>query len=76
VAIAILIAAAAITAAISLFPPAEAKPPGGGGGGGCICPMVWAPVECDNGKTYSNQCVANCHNAKNCVPTGPGPIEL
>lgn len=35
---------------------------------GCVCPMVYAPVKCDNGKTYSNLCVANCNKAKNCVP--------
>ena len=37
---------------------------------GCRCPLVYAPVVCDHGKTYPNPCVANCHNAKNCVPTG------
>jgi len=36
----------------------------------CICPKIYAPVVCDNGKTYPNQCVANCRHAKNCVPTG------
>jgi len=35
----------------------------------CICPNVYAPVICDNGKTYPNLCVANCKHAKNCVPT-------
>jgi hypothetical protein len=44
--------------------------------GGCVCPMYYAPVECDNGRVYSNQCVADCNKAKNCVPIGPGPIEL
>ena len=34
----------------------------------CICPMVYAPVICDKGRTYPNQCVADCRNAKNCVP--------
>ena len=38
--------------------------------GGCICPQVYAPVKCSNGKTYPNQCVANCQHAKDCVPTG------
>jgi hypothetical protein len=38
--------------------------------GPCRCPLLYAPVKCDNGKTYPNLCVANCHNAKNCVPTG------
>ena len=38
--------------------------------GGCICPDVYAPVKCSNGRTYSNACVASCNKAKNCVPTG------
>lgn len=38
--------------------------------GACRCPLIYAPVACDHGKTYPNQCVADCHNAKNCVPTG------
>jgi hypothetical protein len=42
--------------------------------GGCICPLIYAPVTCDGGKTYSNQCVANCHHARNCVPSG-GAIQ-
>jgi hypothetical protein len=36
--------------------------------GGCVCPMVYAPVVCDNGKTYSNLCVARCAHAKGCEP--------
>jgi hypothetical protein len=43
--------------------PAEAAGP-------CRCPLVYAPVVCDHGKTYPNPCVAECHNATNCVPTG------
>ena len=38
--------------------------------GPCRCPLIYAPVVCDHGKTYPNLCVANCHHAKNCVPTG------
>lgn len=38
--------------------------------GGCRCPLIYAPVKCDNGKTYANQCLADCQHAKNCVPTG------
>jgi len=38
--------------------------------GGCRCPLIYAPVVCDKGKVYPNLCVAECHNAKNCVPTG------
>lgn len=36
----------------------------------CRCPLIYAPVQCDHGKVYPNQCVADCHHAKNCVPTG------
>jgi hypothetical protein len=39
-------------------------------GSACRCPLIYAPVVCDNGRTYPNQCVANCHHAKGCVPTG------
>lgn len=42
----------------------------------CICPLYYAPVRCDNGRTYSNQCFANCARATGCVPMGPGPIDL
>lgn len=38
--------------------------------GPCRCPLIYAPVQCDNGKVYPNPCVAECHNARNCVPTG------
>ena len=38
--------------------------------GACRCPLIYAPVICDNGKVYSNQCFANCAHAKNCVPYG------
>jgi len=43
--------------------PAEAKGP-------CRCPLIYAPVQCDNGTVYPNLCVAECHNGRNCVPTG------
>ena len=36
----------------------------------CRCPLIYAPVLCDHGRTFPNQCVADCHNAKNCVPIG------
>jgi hypothetical protein len=39
-------------------------------GGPCICPQIYAPVECRGGKIYPNQCVADCRNAKDCVPIG------
>lgn len=34
------------------------------------CPLIYAPVICDHGKTYPNQCVADQHHAQNCVPLG------
>ena len=34
------------------------------------CPLIYAPVICDHGKTYPNLCVANQHHAKNCVHAG------
>jgi hypothetical protein len=42
---------------------------------GCICPLIFAPVTCDHNKTYPNQCVADCHHAKNCVPSGIGAAQ-
>jgi hypothetical protein len=36
----------------------------------CICPKIYAPVVCDNGKTYPNACIADCRNGRNCVPVG------
>jgi len=38
--------------------------------GPCFCPLVYAPVICDHGKTYPNIYCARCKNATNCVPTG------
>ena len=38
--------------------------------GPCFCPLLYAPVICDHGKTYPNPCVADCRGGKNCVPTG------
>ncbi len=44
-------------------------------GGGCPrkgiqCPMVYDPVTCSNGVTYSNSCVAYVNCATGCVPAG------
>jgi hypothetical protein len=36
----------------------------------CRCPLIYAPVVCDKGRQYPNQCVADCHHATNCVPSG------
>ena len=55
---------AAGVGALSLFTEAQA-------GGACRCPLIYAPVQCDHGKVYPTPCVADCHNTKNCVPTGP-----
>lgn len=35
-----------------------------------VCPQIYAPVICDNGKVYPNQCYADKARAKNCVPYG------
>lgn len=32
-----------------------------------ICPAIYDPVTCSNGKTYSNQCFANADCATGCV---------
>ena len=45
-------------------PEAQAK------GGRCVCPQVYAPVICDKGKVFPNQCVADCRRSKNCEPLG------
>ncbi len=50
---------------ILLTEPVQAAKPGGG-----PCPKIYAPVVCDNGKTYPNQCVADRRHAENCEPVG------
>ena len=35
-----------------------------------LCPLIYAPVICSNGKVYPNQCYADKAKAKNCVPYG------
>lgn len=44
--------------------------PGGGGGGPKLCPDVYAPVLCPNGKVYPNSCYASRAGQTNCVPYG------
>jgi len=63
--VATLAALAIVVGAAAIFTEIEAAP--------CRCPLLYAPVRCDDGKVYSNQCFANCRNATNCVPIG-GPI--
>jgi hypothetical protein len=53
----VVIAAAAVVGWVSKT---MAAPP--------VCPKIWAPVICDNGKIYPNQCEADKHHAKNCEP--------
>ena len=36
--------------------------------GPCRCPKIYAPVICDHGRSFANPCLAECHNATNCVP--------
>jgi hypothetical protein len=45
----------------ALVSSAEAKGPN-------PCPLIYAPVICDHGKIYPNQCEADRHHAKNCEP--------
>jgi hypothetical protein len=33
-----------------------------------ICPLIYAPVTCNNGVTYSNQCFADAACATGCKP--------
>ena len=33
-----------------------------------ICPLIFAPVTCNNGVTYSNQCFADAACARGCHP--------
>jgi hypothetical protein len=63
--IATLACIALVVGSFAIYSEAQAAP--------CRCPLLYAPVKCDNGKTYSNQCFADCHHAKNCVPIG-GPL--
>lgn len=35
-----------------------------------LCPDIYAPVICSNGKVYPNQCYADRAKAKNCHPYG------
>jgi hypothetical protein len=35
-----------------------------------ICPAIYDPVICDNGRVYSNSCFAQADCATNCVPYG------
>jgi len=37
-----------------------------------VCPKIYAPVICDGGKVYVNQCEADKKHATNCVPYGDG----
>ncbi len=52
----------AVVVAIASLKVANARPP--------VCPKIYAPVICDNGRIYPNQCEADRHHAQNCVPYG------
>ena len=39
-----------------------------------FCPDIYAPVKCNGGKVYVNQCQACCAGATNCVPLGLDPM--
>jgi hypothetical protein len=62
---AVFAAAVAITGILDLgATPAAAGP-------ACRCPLIVDQVTCSNGKTYINQCFADCAHAKDCVRVGP-----
>ena len=63
VGVAVVVALVAVM--MSLFAPTQAA-----SGPACLCPDIYKPVICSNGRTYPNLCVAKCNKAKNCVPTG------
>ncbi len=63
-AVLVVIAIAALMALVPGKSVQAAKP------GGRQCPMVYAPVICDGGRVYSNQCFADRAHARNCVPLG------
>ena len=66
----IVLVLALAAAGVTAFASYSSAVGGGGGGGPKLCPDIYAPVICDNGKTYPNQCYADKAKAKNCVPTG------
>jgi len=57
------------------LPAATAAPASPETGGQTRCPEIYAPVICDNGKVYVNQCFADKAHAKNCVPYGAAAIS-
>ena len=68
-----------VIAAMACGTTALAKKPGGGDGPchpDILCPMVWDPVICEDGKIYSNACVAYVWCQTDCEPAGGGPIPL
>ena len=65
IAVSVAIAATLVVGVAELFVPAQAAALKG-----CICPAVYAPVTCSNGRTYSNSCVASCNHATGCHPSG------
>ena len=60
---AVAVVLALVLGFFSAFTEVEAKGP-------CRCPLLYAPVQCDHGKVFPNQCDADCRNGKNCVPIG------
>jgi hypothetical protein len=60
---ALAIIAAIVMGTTAMISEAQAKGP-------CICPKIYAPVICNGGKVFPNQCVADCRHAKGCVPLG------
>jgi hypothetical protein len=39
----------------------------------CFCPLIFDPVVCNGGCTYSNPCFARCAGAHGCKPAPAEP---
>ena len=67
-----------VIAAIAVGTTAYAKKPSGPAP--ChpdiMCPDIWDPVICEDGKIYSNACYAYVWCQTDCEPIGGGPIPL
>lgn len=59
------------TGALALATPSMANHGGCHKDRNAACTREYAPVTCSNGKTYSNQCLANADCATGCVSALP-----
>ncbi len=73
-----MIAFGAAVAAVTITGAAALARPGGGiGDPGIMCPDVWMPVLCPDGKIYSNHCYAARAGQTGCTQLwGPIPVPM